>query len=520
MYSENETIDLLKDSIWKAISDYREHTSRPEVLDNITDSFVNRLAEDSFHSKYKLRELLRRSPAWDENLHALVINGTRTHNPDYTRIFELAHDILKPAIDKMNNISDYELLKRAVHFFSRPNDNCEECIKAISALAPNAYKKGKKKSRIFKSLCDALGVTDESKNSVFQRNFALFADEITSRKINFKLFLSINPAHFLTMSNPKHDNRGTMLTSCHSLNSTDYAYNCGCSGYARDNVTMIAFTVANPDDDETLNNRKTTRQLFMYKVGNGLLLQSRFYNTSGGTTGAQEDSKLYRDLIQREISALEGVPNLWKTYSYCDNKKGCVIHSGIGFGGYPDWIYSDFAPRISIRADHADDYKTFEVGSYGLCIVCGSETCNGLYCENCNQEHHFCEECQEQCEETFEVHDNRGNIIHVCEYCRDDYYAVCEHCDDFYALGRMTFINESYHVCPYCLDEYYSQCEECGEYVHRDDICDAYDYNGRPTSICGACLEDSYETCNSCGEWNHTDNLDEDGICPNCRNEN
>ena len=43
------------------------------------------------------------------------------------------------------------------------------------------------------------------------------------------------------------------------------------------------------------------RQMFAYKVNNGLLLQSRLYNTSGGTYGAQKESKLYRDLVQREI---------------------------------------------------------------------------------------------------------------------------------------------------------------------------------------------------------------------------
>ena len=74
---------------------------------------------------------------------------------------------------------------------------------------------------------------------------------------------------------------------------------------------MIAFTVDNPLKPETFNKRKTSRQLFIYKVGNGLLLQSRIYNTSGGTCGEQKESTLYRDLVQREISELEGVPNLW-----------------------------------------------------------------------------------------------------------------------------------------------------------------------------------------------------------------
>ena len=159
------------------------------------------------------------------------------------------------------------------------------------------------------------------------------------------------------MSNPKRDNRGSTLTSCHSFNVLDCDYNCGCSGYARDDVTFIVFTASDPDKPETLNNRKTTRQLFMYKPFNGLLLQSRLYNTYGGTCGAQTESKLYRDLVQRELSELEGVPNLWKTEKYCGNKHAIHIHCGNGFGGYADWPHPDFDAKISIRQDCADNFE-------------------------------------------------------------------------------------------------------------------------------------------------------------------
>lgn len=40
--------------------------------------------------------------------------------------------------------------------------------------------------------------------------------------------MSINPAHFITMSNPKGDVRGETLISCHSFNSSEYQYNNGC----------------------------------------------------------------------------------------------------------------------------------------------------------------------------------------------------------------------------------------------------------------------------------------------------
>lgn len=99
--------------------------------------------------------------------------------------------------------------------------------------------------------------------------------KLSAKQIGLKLFVSVNPAHFITMSNPKRDSRGATLTSCHSFNSTEYDYNNGCTGYARDETSFIVFTVADPTDPETLNNRKTTRQVFAYRPGSGLLLQSR-----------------------------------------------------------------------------------------------------------------------------------------------------------------------------------------------------------------------------------------------------
>ena len=341
----SELIERTKQNIWQAISDYGKHTDQTSVMDDCTANFVNQLASDSCYAKQELRELFSKSPVWDANLDALVINGTRTHDPDPDRIYSLGTDILSEAIYRTDNRN---LIYGAIRFFYDPNYE-ELGIAAIKQLAPKAYAPNKKKSRVFKALCQALGVADETAGSDFQRLYAQFADELTSKKIGFKLYVSINPAHFITMSNPKGDHRGTTLTSCHSFNSTEYEYNNGCTGYARDKVSFIAFTVADPADKETLNNRKTTRQVFAYKPGNGLLLQSRMYNTSGGVYGASEDSKLYRDLIQREISMLENVPNLWKTYPTVGEKSFCV-ERGDGFGGYLDWEYENFDGKVSIPA--------------------------------------------------------------------------------------------------------------------------------------------------------------------------
>ena len=371
--TDNQIIALSEQNIRTAIDDYRRHTSEVAVLDDISDDFIRRLACDNFHSKSALRNLFSKSPAWNEDLQAIVINGNRTHEPDFDKLEHIAFKILNP-LDKDSALC-YNIIQ-AIHFFTNPDDDCEDYIKAIHSIAPKAYRPNKKKSRIFKAICDAVGVSNDSAGSEFQRLFAIFADELSSKQIDFKLYVSINPAHFLTMSNPKHDERGSTMVSCHSLNSTEYSYNCGCSGYARDNFSFIVFTASDPNNLETLNNRKTSRQIFAYKPYNGLLLQSRLYNSNGGTYGNQTESKLYRDLIQREISDLENAPNLWITRNYYENEFDATICRGIGFGGYADWLEFTDCAKISVRKHKMDSFQNFNVGTYGLCISCSFSNTN------------------------------------------------------------------------------------------------------------------------------------------------
>ncbi|MBQ3442122.1 MAG: hypothetical protein IJG33_02630 [Selenomonadaceae bacterium] len=73
-----------------------------------------------------------------------------------------------------------------------PTSTPQGSIAAIKELAPKAYRSNKKKNRVFKSICDALGVTDETRGSSFQHIFVQFADELNGKKIDFKLYLSIN----------------------------------------------------------------------------------------------------------------------------------------------------------------------------------------------------------------------------------------------------------------------------------------------------------------------------------------
>lgn len=505
-----EVISRAERNIRQALRDYGAHTSQTDVLDDVTDEFIYRLAADSSYAKQGLRKLFSKSPVWNEELDALVINGTRTHDPDYDRIHRLAMQILERPFKSLDY--GYNDILKAVCFFSNPDASerdRESYIEAIKKLAPKAYTPTKKLSRVFKSLCVALGVADETAGSEFQRLYAQFADELSSKQIGFKLFVSINPAHFITMSNPKRDSRGATLTSCHSFNSTEYDYNNGCTGYARDETSFIVFTVADPTDPETLNNRKTTRQVFAYRPGSGLLLQSRMYNTAGGVYGAAADSKLYRDLVQREISALEDVPNLWKTYSSIGDKADLVV-AGDGFGGYQDWTYENFDGHISIRADCDEEtVDPLDVGTYGLCIVCGEETSAGVYCEDCG-EGNECDECGGHYRELYDVRNSRGEWIQVCERCRDEYYTYCDECEEYWPNDCTTEVDGRYY-CDDCLDECCERCDNCGDLYHCDDMNTVYTPQGE-LMVCDDCA-DEYDRCPHCEELIE---MNDDGTCPNC----
>lgn len=517
-----EVISRAERNIRQALRDYGAHTSQTDVLEDVTDEFIYRLAADSSYAKQGLRELFSKSPVWNEELDALVINGTRTHDPDYDRIHRLAMQILEKPFKSLDY--SYNDILKAVCFFSNPDASerdRESYIEAIKKLAPKAYTPTKKLSRVFKSLCVALSVADETAGSEFQRLYAQFADELSSKQIGFKLFVSINPAHFITMSNPKRDSRGATLTSCHSFNSTEYDYNNGCTGYARDETSFIVFTVADPTDPETLNNRKTTRQVFAYRPGSGLLLQSRMYNTAGGVYGAAADSKLYRDLVQREISALEDVPNLWKTYSSIGDKADLVV-AGDGFGGYQDWTYENFDGHISIRADCDEEtVDPLDIGTRGLCIVCGEETSAGVYCEDCG-EGNECDECGGHYRELYDVRNSRGEWIQVCERCRDEYYTYCDECEEYWPNDCTTEVDGRYY-CDDCLDECCERCDECDEWHRSDSMYDAY-REGREVRVCSDCRDEHYYGCDCCGDLHHYDDMRrvyrangyEDFVCDDC----
>lgn len=480
-----------------------------DILSNDIRSFCLRIAEDNYESKKEVRGLFSKSPAYDEEWDYILINGNRTHEPDWDTV---ENDTVKLLLlnEKGTRFACDCFIRNLIDGLRGEKLSEQYAIEKMATIDDRIYHKGKKVSKMLRALFVALEL---DKVPDFESRYARIADECNSRKIDFKYILSTNPAFQITMSNPQSDNRGTMLQSCHSLNS-GYEYQNGCSGYARDNYSFITFIPSVFDDKKTWINRKTMRQMFFYKPYNGVLIQSRLYDASGGLYGDQgEVMKIYRDLVQREISSCEGEVNSWNTKRY-NHYGDSEFRLGVGdkFGGYPDWAYSnDFDIRQSIRKGKTNFVK-YNAGAAGRCMACGCLTYNGdnVFCEDCGSYH--CDRCGDSCNEIFTVHDGYGEEIDVCEYCRDNYYGLCDCCGELFE--DLTEIEDRFW-CEYCRDEEFSRCDNCGEWTRNEYLTETDDGD----FMCEECLHENYTQCDECGGWvkDTVETADGGSICEFCK---
>lgn len=350
---------------------YWEHTNAGlSIRDNISEAFIWRLACDAAKAKTALREMMVRSEHWRESLQAWVI-------PFEVKIPVTKKDVARMVLDMWDDwrycdglTYDGGTVRQAVDYFLPRGTENPENVNAVEKILGRPPRG--KLSKVFKKVSTALGVYTTERGSVYQKLEAqLFtalaapfengAFQVTKHDV---LYVSLNPAHWLSMSNPKGDNRGELMTSCHSLNG-HYHSKSGCVGYARDETSLIAFTAANGGD--ALLNRKTARQVFMYQ--NGALLQSRLYTSNtnesyGGVyDGGHWENDVFLKVIQAEIARCEKARGGWSNVTdyrkkeYLPNSEdgirdnpdnrhelklndfGVEVFKARDFGGYPDWEY-------------------------------------------------------------------------------------------------------------------------------------------------------------------------------------
>lgn len=520
MKNIDKVIAINERNIATAIGDYTRNTYTKGNLVHLSDAFIRRLACDATEAKTALRGIFRKHESWDEELQAVVINGDVTHDPDPVRISTLVDKVTTPYYDKVAGTGKLADFLAACYFFS--DFNCKDVsdalkkdrLEALNRIAPNAYRKGRKLSRVFRDFAKAIGVFDAEAGSQFQRLYAQLADELSGRKLPFTLYISINPAHILTASNPIDDTRGTTLISCHSLNRTDYSYGAGNIGYARDNVTFIVFTASDPKNPETLNNRKTGRQFNFHEVGNPFILHSRLYDTHGGTCGQNDIADFYRDQIQRVIAHGEGWDNLWVPCNYTNNKYGIRCDSADGFGGYADWYeFNGETIKLSVLKSAVNSsLYGFDIGAPGLCLNCGEETYGDNYlCDGCDDmttcEHCGCHMYED---DAIAAYDTYGDRVYVCEDCLERFYYRCEECGEYHHYDDCTEVNDGVWVCQSCLEESYTQCDDCGRWCHNDYIYRAFKDGNTwraERAVCEDCFNDHYGYCSFCCDDYHIDNL-------------
>lgn len=447
---------------------HMENSREAVTRDQIAPVFYSSVATTAIRKKDALRTMLSKHPAWDEEhqMVAVPVLVDLDEEEVTKRKFEL--------IGGIYDLIDFEepcnknrgCTWDAIRWFCREEEDC--WLDALKKEFPKQYHEGKKITRIMRGCCKELGI---DKKEGFEKLFAEFADLLTPKTQKENLYISINPAHFLSMSNPKYDDRGWMMTSCHSFNSTEYRYNNGCTGYINDDCTMIAFTVADEKNEETFFNRKTSRQLFMYK--DGVIVQSRLYNTSGGTNSNSARVKTYREAVQKVISECTDLPNKWKTMSYKDNDYGFDLYADYEFGGYTDWTYREFNAKLSINKTLIDEngranINDFTAGGAGICAGCGEYLIDsdGIFCEVCmNERRCFCEFCGEYCEETYTAYDENDDPVEVCSDCLEENYFLSDYDREYYPTSIMVELDGVGEVTEPQRDEHYVECECCGDWI-------------------------------------------------------
>ena len=84
----------------------------------------------------------------------------------------------------------------------------------------------------------------------------------------------------------------------------------------------------------------------------------------------------------------------------------------------------------------------------------------------------------------------------VCDDCRDDNYAFCDRCGEWYPVEETVSINHGEEYwCVDCADNWAYQCEDCGDYFTEGRIeCTS-------PVLCYGCLTSGrWETCSECGD--------------------
>lgn len=260
-------------------------------------------------------------------------------------------------------------------------------------------------------------------------------------KLSGRIYLSINPYDYLTMSENNHN-----WDSCHSI---DGDYMVGNFGLMTDTVTAVAYLLTDNELKDPFNNylskidmnwnSKRIRRLVHIKVdqetGKIIIVNNRSYPYE------LNDFNYHLEKIEKSLFSEVTFKNKSNLISYDK-----LIAYKQNYRGHIDIpIFSEFI-NILYTENLSLSENFIEIGDETICLYCGKNISSLDHCPICNE-------------------------------CADIMFSRCDCCNNLLTKeteNESAIIAENGdYLCNNCLEEFYEQCQVCNKIYHHEDI----DYN-------------------------------------------
>jgi hypothetical protein len=324
-----------------------------------------------------------------------------------------------------DNIVNSDWDSKYVESFYDVNLNCKPIY---------SINKGTKFSKALRNFFDLKGEDkdeQEMRLKGLQDLYSTFRQKFSS-KSKGKLFLSIHPLDYITISDNNHN-----WSSCHNFYNGDYRI--GNLNYMADKTTLVAYFCTDDKFDEDLcilpntkwNSKRWRVLVHLQEIdGKLVIIYNRQYPFESDVL-IKELDKLLLEIYKTSA------PSAFMEYgdSRLDNKR--LYRTGEGTCHYVDIRkYNNCFVRIA--NEYLEDealIHTMTIGEPVYCVKCGE---NITY---------------------------RGDSGY-CDFCTDEWY--CENCEGTYSRDDMIYIeSEDRYICYDCYEHYYTECPECG------DLCES-----------------------------------------------
>ena len=271
--------------------------------------------------------------------------------------FSLFTGALKETEDK---VVQFEKWMSAFMYYAKPQLESDWGLDDTTIT----LKKGMKTSRAFNRICTGYGV-DKCKS--YNKEFAKYADMVSSAVRNLDVIISVNPLDYLTMS------FGKSWASCHTIDKNNVRrmpdsysgmYCNGTLSYMLDESSIVTYVLDDTKEDELHNIGKLYRNMFHVNIETGKFIQGRIYPQ--GNDGSIDLYSKFRGIIQEEFTKLLGLSeNRWR---FKEVSGSDTLSSGAHFQDYHN--YGDCKVFYPVEKGNEG---VVNIGSWTTCAYCGEE---------------------------------------------------------------------------------------------------------------------------------------------------